>query len=85
MLQHMCCNWSDGVWPDQALAEEKARLAHEREMEVARLRDAQEKILNRRSEMDELRARRSGCLTAHHDPLTLWTSAPQSSACSIHE
>ena len=42
----------------QALAEEKARQAHERELEVARLRAAQEKILDRRSEMDELRARR---------------------------
>lgn len=42
----------------QALAEDKARQAHERELEVARLRAAQEKILDRRSEMDELRARR---------------------------
>ena len=63
----MCCDWSDGVWPDQVLAEEKARLAHERELEVARLRDAQEKILDRRSEMDELRARRSDSLTAIHE------------------
>lgn len=59
------------MWPDQALAEEKARLAHEREMEVARLRDVQEKILDRRSEMDELQARRSDSLTAHHDSHTL--------------
>lgn len=41
---------------EQAFAEEKARQAHERELEVARLRAAQEKILDRRSEMDELRA-----------------------------
>lgn len=72
------------MWPDQALAEEKARLAHEREMEVARLRDAQEKILDRRSEMDELRARRSDSLTAHHDSHTFWKSTSHSSACSIH-
>ncbi|CAL5230041.1 g13486 [Coccomyxa viridis] len=44
---------------DQAFAEEKARQAHERELEVARLRAAQEKILDRRSEMDELRACRA--------------------------
>ena len=42
----------------QALAEERARQAHEREVEVARLRAAQEKDLDRRGEMDELRARR---------------------------
>ena len=44
--------------PEQAFAEEKARQAHERELEVARLRAAQEKILDRRSKLDELRARR---------------------------
>ena len=60
MLRH---DWSS-QWSSQcgfcrqALAEEKARQTHERELEVARLRAAQEKILDRRSEMDELRARR---------------------------
>jgi hypothetical protein len=42
----------------QALAAEKAAAAHEREMEVARLRALQEKVLDTRSQEDELRAKR---------------------------
>lgn len=42
----------------QAVAQEKARLAVEKELEVARLRDQQERVADRRSEIDELRARR---------------------------
>lgn len=43
---------------EQAVAEEQARIAHEKELEVARLRARQEKVADRRSEIDELRARR---------------------------
>ena len=53
-----CTVFKISPYPEQAFAEEKARQAHERELEVARLRAAQEKILDRRSELDELRARR---------------------------
>lgn len=42
----------------QALAAEKEAIAHEKEMEVARLRAMQEKQADRQSEQDELRARR---------------------------
>jgi hypothetical protein len=42
----------------QALAAEKAAAAHEREMEVARLRALQEKVQDTRSAEDELRAKR---------------------------
>lgn len=42
----------------QAAAAEKAAAAHEKEMEVARLRALQEKVLDTRSQEDELRARR---------------------------
>lgn len=42
----------------QALAAEKAAAAHERELEVARLRALQEKVLDTRSQEDELRAKR---------------------------
>jgi hypothetical protein len=47
----MCC-------APQALAADKAAAAHEREMEVARLRALQEKMQDTRSQEDELRARR---------------------------
>jgi hypothetical protein len=42
----------------QALAAEKEAIAHEKEMEVARLRAMQEKQADHQSEQDELRARR---------------------------
>ncbi len=42
----------------QALAAEKAAAAHEREMEVARLRALQEQVQDTRSAEDELRAKR---------------------------
>lgn len=42
----------------QAALEEKARAAHEKELETARLRAAQERVRDRQSEIDELRARR---------------------------
>ena len=45
----------------QALAESKAAAARERELEVAKLRAAQTRASDRRSEVDELRARRSAC------------------------
>lgn len=43
---------------EAALAAEKARIAKEKELEVARLRALQEKVMDRQSELDELRARR---------------------------
>jgi hypothetical protein len=43
---------------EQALAAQKAAVAHSKEMEVARLRALQEKVLDTRSQEDELRARR---------------------------
>lgn len=43
---------------EAALAEEKARIAKEKELECARLRAAQEKAADKQSELDELRARR---------------------------
>lgn len=42
----------------QAVLEEKARAAQEREVETARLRAAQQRMHDRQSELDELRARR---------------------------
>lgn len=42
----------------QALAAEKEAIAHEKEMEVARLQAMQEKQADHQSEQDELRARR---------------------------
>lgn len=42
----------------QAVAEEKARVAQEREAETAQLRAAQQRVHDRQSELDELRARR---------------------------
>jgi len=42
----------------QALAADKAAAAHERELEVARLRALQEKVQDTRSQEDELRAKR---------------------------
>jgi hypothetical protein len=52
-----CCS-CDGIDVLQALASEKAAAAHEREMEVARLRALQEKVQDTRSAEDELRAKR---------------------------
>lgn len=43
---------------EAAVAEEKARIAREKELECARLRAAQEKAADKQSEIDELRARR---------------------------
>eukprot|EP00892_Ulva_mutabilis_P000934 jgi/Ulvmu1/10841/UM007_0015.1 len=43
---------------EAAVAEEKARIAREKELECARLRAAQEKAADKQSELDELRARR---------------------------
>lgn len=43
---------------EAAIAEEKDRIAREKEAECARLRAAQEKVADKQSEMDELRARR---------------------------
>jgi len=43
---------------EQAVAEEKERVAKEKELEIARLRAQQEKVADRQSEIDELRARR---------------------------
>eukprot|EP00884_Botryococcus_braunii_P010494 jgi/Botrbrau1/19446/Bobra.0338s0067.2 len=43
---------------EQAAAVEKARIAREKDLEVARLRARQEKVADRRAEIDELRARR---------------------------
>lgn len=43
---------------EEALAEERERIAHEKEIEVARLRAQQEKAADKQSELDELRARR---------------------------
>lgn len=43
---------------EAALAEEKDRIAREKELECARLRAAQEKAADKQSELDELRARR---------------------------
>lgn len=43
---------------EAAIAEEKARIAREKEAECARLRAAQEKVADKQSELDELRARR---------------------------
>lgn len=44
--------------PRQAIAAEKERAAQEKEMEVARLRGLQERVADRQSEVDEMRARR---------------------------
>ena len=61
------CSWckagsdDDGIihgLPDQAALEEKALLAKERELETARLRAQQEKVADRQSAVDELRAKR---------------------------
>lgn len=52
-----CC-LCDDVGFLQAHAAEKAAAAHEREMEVARLRALQEKVQDTRSAEDELRAKR---------------------------
>jgi len=43
---------------EQHFAEEKDRVAKEKEMETMRLRAAQEKAADKQSEIDELRARR---------------------------
>lgn len=43
---------------EAAVAEEKDRIAREKEAECARLRAAQEKVADKQSELDELRARR---------------------------
>jgi hypothetical protein len=43
---------------EAALAAEKEAAAHEKEMEVARLRAQQERAIDRQGEVDELRARR---------------------------
>lgn len=43
---------------EAAIAEEKDRIAKEKEAECARLRAAQEKVADKQSELDELRARR---------------------------
>jgi hypothetical protein len=43
---------------EAAIAEEKERIAREKEAECARLRAAQEKVADKQSELDELRARR---------------------------
>lgn len=43
---------------EQALAEEKERIAKEKELEIARLRAQQERANDRQAEIDELRARR---------------------------
>lgn len=48
----------------QALAADKAAAAHEREMEVARLRALQEQVQDTRSAEDELRAKRYQVSTA---------------------
>lgn len=40
------------------MAAEKERIAHEKEMETARLRAMQERAADKQSELDELRARR---------------------------
>lgn len=42
----------------QAIAAEKERIAKEKELETARLRGLQQKVLDTRSTEDELRARR---------------------------
>lgn len=53
------CDNALSIWlPLQALAAEKEAIAHEKEMEVARLRAMQEKQADHQSEQDELRARR---------------------------
>lgn len=44
---------------DQEIADEQARLKHEREMEVARLRSKQEKAKDKQAELDAIRARRA--------------------------
>ncbi|QDZ25307.1 cilia- and flagella-associated protein 45 [Chloropicon primus] len=44
---------------EQALLQEKERIAKEKELETARLRAQQEKVKDRQAELDELRARRA--------------------------
>eukprot|EP00240_Pyramimonas_obovata_P001211 CAMPEP_0118935178 /NCGR_PEP_ID=MMETSP1169-20130426/15074_1 /TAXON_ID=36882 /ORGANISM="Pyramimonas obovata, Strain CCMP722" /LENGTH=462 /DNA_ID=CAMNT_0006878171 /DNA_START=303 /DNA_END=1691 /DNA_ORIENTATION=+ len=44
---------------EQAYQEEQARIAHERELETARLRAQQEKMADKQAELDELRAMRA--------------------------
>ncbi|KAG5485036.1 hypothetical protein LSCM1_07116 [Leishmania martiniquensis] len=43
---------------DEAYAEEQARIRHEKEMEVARLRANQQRVQDKQAELEELRARR---------------------------
>jgi hypothetical protein len=43
---------------EQAIQDEKERVAQEKELEIARMRAAQEREADKQSELDELRARR---------------------------
>lgn len=73
-----CCK----IFP-QALAADKAAAAHERELEVARLRALQEKVQDTRSQEDELRAKRYQVRVqaSPHGPAVLLTSGVPQYQC----